>query len=196
MADVDAQFLRGLFDEEGSLHTAGRTALYRLYGPEGLLYVGITICPLTRIRTHLREQPWGSGVIAVRIDYPEDPEAAERRAVRAEHPRHNVVFNGPVPPPLPDPASPSELDSASNGAGCWSSRTPCPNRLPTSACSIAPSPRNGAGSRNSPRTSRRPRPRLPLSRHSRAGVPGDRIGPLPDPMRSVATPSARTRLGA
>lgn len=106
MADVDAQFLRGLFDEEGSLHTAGRTALYRLYGPEGLLYVGITICPLTRIRTHLREQPWGSGVIAVRIDYPEDPEAAERRAVRAEHPRHNVVFNGPVPPPLPDPASP------------------------------------------------------------------------------------------
>ena len=24
MADVDAQFLRSLFDEEGSLHTAGR----------------------------------------------------------------------------------------------------------------------------------------------------------------------------
>ncbi|MFF7445491.1 MULTISPECIES: GIY-YIG nuclease family protein [unclassified Streptomyces] len=105
MADVDAQFLRSLFDEEGSLHTAGRTALYRLYGPEGLLYVGITICPLTRIRTHLREQPWGSRVIAVRIDYPDDPEAAERRAVRAEQPRHNVVFNGPVAPPPPDPAS-------------------------------------------------------------------------------------------
>ncbi|MFF4275203.1 GIY-YIG nuclease family protein [Streptomyces sp. NPDC001536] len=105
MADVDAQFLRGLFDEEGSLHTAGRTALYRLYGAEGLLYVGITICPLTRIRTHLREQPWGSLVIAIRIDYPEDPEAAERRAVRAEHPRYNVVFNAPAPPPPPDPAS-------------------------------------------------------------------------------------------
>ncbi|WP_240982230.1 GIY-YIG nuclease family protein [Streptomyces sp. S3(2020)] len=105
MADVDAQFLRGLFDEEGSLHTAGRTALYRLYGPEGLLYVGITICPLTRIRTHLREQPWRSLVIAVRIDYPDDPEAAERQAVRAEHPRHNVVFNAPTPPPPPDPAA-------------------------------------------------------------------------------------------
>ncbi|MEV7885832.1 GIY-YIG nuclease family protein [Streptomyces sp. NPDC002817] len=105
MADVDAQFLRSLFDEEGSLHTAGRTALYRLYGPEGLLYVGITICPLTRIRTHLREQPWRSLVIAIRIDYPNDPEAAERQAVRAERPRYNVVFNAPVPPPPADPAS-------------------------------------------------------------------------------------------
>ncbi|MDQ0596767.1 hypothetical protein QF037_001112 [Streptomyces canus] len=105
MADVDAQFLRSLFDEEGSLHTAGRTALYRLYGPEGLLYVGITICPLTRIRTHLREQPWRSLVIAIRIDYPDDPEAAERQAVRDEHPRYNVVFNAPAPPPPADPAS-------------------------------------------------------------------------------------------
>ncbi|WP_327721378.1 GIY-YIG nuclease family protein [Streptomyces sp. NBC_00490] len=105
MADVDARFLRGLFDEEGSLHTAGRTALYRLYGPEGLLYVGITICPLTRIRTHLREQPWRSLVIAIRIDYPDDPEAAERQAVRAEHPQYNVVFNAPAPPPPADPAS-------------------------------------------------------------------------------------------
>lgn len=106
MADVDAQFLRGLFDEEGTLHTAGRTALYRLYGPDGLLYVGITVCPLTRIRTHLRDQPWASEVIAVRIDYPTDPEAAERRAVHTERPRHNVIFNGPVRPVPPDPASP------------------------------------------------------------------------------------------
>ncbi|MDN3029521.1 GIY-YIG nuclease family protein [Streptomyces sp. S.PB5] len=105
MTDIDTQFLRSLFDEEGGLHTAGRTALYRLYGPEGLLYVGITICPLTRIRTHLRDQPWGSEVIAIRIEYPGDAEAAERRAVHTERPRHNVVFNGPAPSPPPDPAS-------------------------------------------------------------------------------------------
>lgn len=106
MTDVDTQFLRGLFDEEGSLHTAGRTALYRLYGPDGLLYIGITTCPLTRIRTHLRDQSWGPDVIAVQIDYPADAEAAERLAVHAERPRHNVVFNGPARPLPPDPASP------------------------------------------------------------------------------------------
>jgi hypothetical protein len=105
MGDVDAQFLRGLFDEEGSLYTDGRTALYRLYGPEGLLYVGISVSPLTRVRTHLREQPWGPGVIGVRIDYPQDAEAAEREAVFTEHPRYNVVFNGRRPPPPVDPAS-------------------------------------------------------------------------------------------
>ncbi|WP_405626321.1 GIY-YIG nuclease family protein [Streptomyces sp. NBC_01396] len=105
MGDVDAQFLRGLFDEEGSLYTRGRTALYRLHGVEGLLYVGISVSPLTRVRTHLREQPWGPSVIAIRIDYPDDPEAAEREAVFAERPKYNVVFNGRNPPPPPDPAS-------------------------------------------------------------------------------------------
>lgn len=105
MNDIDSQFLRGLFDEEGSLHSAGRTALYRLNGLEGLLYVGISTSPLTRIRTHLRQKPWAPCVIAVRIDYPEHAEAAERDAVQAERPLHNVVFNGATPPPPPDPAS-------------------------------------------------------------------------------------------
>ncbi|TQJ85712.1 GIY-YIG nuclease family protein [Streptomyces sp. SLBN-31] len=102
MADVDARFLRGLFDEEGSLHAGGRTALYRLYGLEGLLYVGISVAPLTRVRTHLREQPWRSLVVGIRIDYPEDAEAAEREAVWSEHPKYNVIFNGVRPPPPPD----------------------------------------------------------------------------------------------
>ncbi|EPD66576.1 hypothetical protein [Streptomyces sp. HGB0020] len=105
MGDVDAQFLRGLFDEEGTLYTGGRTALYRLHGPEGLLYVGISVSPLTRVRTHLREQPWGPSVIGIQIDYPEDAEAAEREAVFTERPKYNVVFNGRQPPPPPDPAS-------------------------------------------------------------------------------------------
>jgi len=105
MSDVDAQFLRGLFDEEGSLCTGGRTALYRLHGLEGLLYVGISVSPLTRVRTHLREQPWGPSVIGIQIDYPEDAEAAEREAVHTERPKYNVVFNGRHPPPPADPAS-------------------------------------------------------------------------------------------
>lgn len=104
MADVDSQFLRGLFDEEGSLHTAGRTALYRLYGLEGLLYVGISISPLTRVRTHLREQPWASQVVGIRIEYPADAEAAEREAVWTERPKYNIIFNGQSPPPRPDRA--------------------------------------------------------------------------------------------
>jgi predicted GIY-YIG superfamily endonuclease len=105
MTDIDTQFLRSLFDEEGSLHTAGRTALYRLYGPEGLLYVGISTCPLTRIRTHLQQQSWGPHVIGIRIDYPRDAHAAEREAVQAERPLHNVAFNGQAPPPPPDRAA-------------------------------------------------------------------------------------------
>jgi hypothetical protein len=105
MGDVDAQFLRGLFDEEGSLHAGGRIALYRLYGLEGLLYVGISVAPLTRVRTHLREQPWGAQVIGIRIAYPDDAEAAEREAVWTERPKYNVVFNGRLPPPPADPAS-------------------------------------------------------------------------------------------
>ena len=105
MTDVDSQFLRGLFDEEGSLHTAGRTALYRLYGLEGLLYVGISVCPLTRVRTHLREQPWGQHVIGIQIDYPDDAEAAERETVWTERPKHNVIFNGRTPPTPPDRAA-------------------------------------------------------------------------------------------
>lgn len=105
MTDIDTQFLRSLFDEEGSLHTAGRTALYRLYGLEGLLYVGISTCPLTRIRTHLQQQPWRSRVIGIRIDYPDDAHAAEREAVHTERPLHNVVFNGAAPPPPPDRAA-------------------------------------------------------------------------------------------
>ncbi|MEV6942561.1 GIY-YIG nuclease family protein [Streptomyces sp. NPDC051172] len=105
MADVDSQFLRGLFDGEGSLHTAGRTALYRLYGLEGLLYVGISISPLTRVRTHLREQPWAPQVVGIRIGYPDDPEAAEREAVWTERPKYNVTFNGRTPPAPPDRAA-------------------------------------------------------------------------------------------
>ena len=105
MGDVDAQFLRGLFDEEGSLYAGGRTALYRLYGLEGLLYVGISVAPLTRVRTHLREQPWGPQVIGIQIHYPDDAEAAEREVVWAEHPRYNVIFNGRLPPRPTDPAS-------------------------------------------------------------------------------------------
>ncbi|MDH6514424.1 hypothetical protein M2164_000902 [Streptomyces sp. SAI-208] len=105
MTDIDTQFLRSLFDEEGSLHTAGRTALYRLYGLEGLLYVGISTCPLTRIRTHLQQQPWGSRVIGIRIDYPDDAHTAEREVVHTERPLHNIVFNGAAPPPPPDRAA-------------------------------------------------------------------------------------------
>ncbi|PWI15134.1 hypothetical protein DI272_13870 [Streptomyces sp. Act143] len=94
MTDIDSQFLRGLFDEEGSLYAGRGTALYRLYGPEGLLYVGISACPLTRVRTHLREKPWGPDVIGIRIEYPADAEEAERRAIRAERPRYNDTYNG------------------------------------------------------------------------------------------------------
>ncbi|WP_405730681.1 GntR family transcriptional regulator [Streptomyces sp. NBC_00028] len=94
MTDIDSQFLRGLFDEEGSLYAGRGTALYRLYGVEGLLYVGISTCPLTRVRTHLRDKPWGPDVIGIRIEYPADAAEAERHTIRSERPRHNGTYNG------------------------------------------------------------------------------------------------------
>jgi hypothetical protein len=57
------------------------------------------------VRTHLREQPWASQVIGIRIEYPDDAEAAEREAVWAERPPDNVVFNGHSPPSPPDRAA-------------------------------------------------------------------------------------------
>jgi predicted GIY-YIG superfamily endonuclease len=78
----------------------GEHVLYRLFGAEEkLLYVGITNHIGRRFRTHAEAQPWWPDVVDCRTEFHRsraELEAAERTAIRTEHPLHNkahkVVF--------------------------------------------------------------------------------------------------------
>lgn len=75
-----------------------RTALYRLFNIEGrLLYVGITDGPETRWNTHASQKHWWPNVATKTVEWFDtrnDAEAAERRAIYAEAPLHNVMHVG------------------------------------------------------------------------------------------------------
>lgn len=72
-------------------------ALYRFYADDGaLLYVGITLDPGSRWRAHRDDKPWWHHVTSITIEVHPDRAAvldAERDAIIAEHPRHNIVHN-------------------------------------------------------------------------------------------------------
>lgn len=72
-------------------------ALYRFFGADGsLLYVGLTMNPGTRWPSHARDKPWWLEVHTLTIEHFADRPAvedAERRAIRAERPRYNVIHN-------------------------------------------------------------------------------------------------------
>jgi len=74
---------------------AERTALYRLFDDdESLLYVGISQDPTVRWRQHVGNKPWASQVVMRVIEWYESRSAAllaEIRAIRTEHPLHNIV---------------------------------------------------------------------------------------------------------
>lgn len=75
----------------------GNTALYRLYDAVGaLLYIGICDEPVKRWYSHA-DKSWWPQVETFRVVwFPSRDEAAgaEAKAIVAEGPRHNVVFNG------------------------------------------------------------------------------------------------------
>jgi predicted GIY-YIG superfamily endonuclease len=68
--------------------------LYRLFDPEdNLLYVGITFMPGHRLETHRRERYWWPDVVRTEFETFQDrksAQAAERLAIRSEHPRYNL----------------------------------------------------------------------------------------------------------
>lgn len=75
-----------------------RTALYRLIGATGLLYVGIAVQPEPRWRHHRDEKPWWGDVLAKAIDWYEDryeAEIAEYLAIIHERPLHNALLTYP-----------------------------------------------------------------------------------------------------
>ncbi|MDX2697586.1 GIY-YIG nuclease family protein [Streptomyces ipomoeae] len=84
----------------GSLPTRpapGYTALYRFYDAVGaLLYIGICSEPLKRWYTHAGKEWWPEVETFRVVWHPSRAEAerAETEAIRAERPRHNIVFNG------------------------------------------------------------------------------------------------------
>ena len=74
----------------------GEVALYRFFDREDrLLYVGITEEPIKRWNAHASRKWWPSAA-RYRVEwYATRPKAerAEREAIVAERPQHNVVFN-------------------------------------------------------------------------------------------------------
>lgn len=82
---------------------ADRCALYRHFDAEGtLLYVGISLRPMTRTKEHVTLSGWADQIANVRIEYfPTRKEAmeAEARAVLDENPVHNIRLRKPKKEP-------------------------------------------------------------------------------------------------
>jgi hypothetical protein len=84
------------------------TAIYRLFDRSGsLLYVGVSVEPRTRIKTHIRDMPWGREVDGsrTRIEWaPDRPTAlaVEASAIAEEAPAYNVTGSEKAPRPRQD----------------------------------------------------------------------------------------------
>jgi predicted GIY-YIG superfamily endonuclease len=79
----------------------GQTALYRIWGDEGLLlYIGISNNFGTRWKEHAKRQPWWDEMRRLTADawYDSRPEAeaAEEAAIKAEKPKYNKVHAVPA----------------------------------------------------------------------------------------------------
>lgn len=75
------------------------TALYRLIGTEGLLYVGIGVQPEGRWQDHKHTKPWWNDVLVKTVDWldgGEEAEIAEYCAIKHEAPRYNVMHLWPT----------------------------------------------------------------------------------------------------
>lgn len=72
-------------------------ALYRFYDAGGLLlYIGVTLDPGARWKSHRKDRPWWHHVAQVTLEVHSSRLAvleAERAAILAEKPLHNVVHN-------------------------------------------------------------------------------------------------------
>lgn len=73
------------------------TALYRFFDrADELLYIGITNSIPRRLGQHSDAKPWYADAATITVEhYPTrlDALAAEKRAIKAEHPKYNVVHN-------------------------------------------------------------------------------------------------------
>lgn len=76
---------------------SGHEWLYRLYGKEGLLYVGITRTGCKRLEGHKRDKPWWPSVERIEVERfwtRRDVRVAECNAIADERPALNVADKG------------------------------------------------------------------------------------------------------
>lgn len=75
--------------------------LYRLYDAnEQLLYVGISKSAIHRLHEHLTTQPWAEQIVTQKVqrfNSRQELEEAEKAAIKAENPKHNITHNGKRP---------------------------------------------------------------------------------------------------
>lgn len=73
-----------------------RTALYRHRNAAGdLLYVGISLSPITRTEQHMKAAAWSADVASISIEWfgtRAEAEAAEIMAITGEAPLHNKMY--------------------------------------------------------------------------------------------------------
>lgn len=84
-----------LMDVDEAAARGGPTTLYRLYDEmDALLYVGIAGNPGRRFEQHRTDKPWWGDVATIKTRHFKDRVAAmeaERDAIQAEHPLHNIA---------------------------------------------------------------------------------------------------------
>ncbi len=80
-----------------------KTALYRHFDSEGrLLYVGISVSAINRLKQHMSGAQWAMEISEVRIEWFADrasAERAERLAIMNEKPIYNKILNQNPPAP-------------------------------------------------------------------------------------------------
>lgn len=78
----------------------GRTALYRHFGEDGsLLYVGISVCPVTRFGQHKERSAWFGTIKRVEVEWFETRAlalSAKTEAIRSEAPSWNIRKKAPA----------------------------------------------------------------------------------------------------
>jgi excinuclease UvrABC nuclease subunit len=81
-----------------------QTALYRHFDKSGaLLYVGISLDQARRLSQHTKGSRWKNDIADVKIEYFDSRELAleaERAAIMAEAPKHNIVYRDSKPSKL------------------------------------------------------------------------------------------------
>lgn len=74
-------------------------AIYRVYdSSRNLLYIGCSVCPLTRAADHVMHQTWRKRVAFIKVDWKNDwyeARDAEKKAIKEENPMWNFQHKGP-----------------------------------------------------------------------------------------------------
>ena len=76
-----------------------RTALYRFWNDDELLYVGISLNVFARITQHKRDKEWFSEISNITVEHFDTREKAldaEAKAIKTENPKYNLAMSNGV----------------------------------------------------------------------------------------------------